>query len=489
MWVTIFLLVGTFLSSLDVTVVGTAMPTIVAELAGARLYAWVFSAYLLASTTTVPLYGKLADRVGRRPTYALGASIFLVGSLACGLAPSMELLVAARALQGLGAGALIPMTVTIVGDLYEVEERARIQGIVSLVWGASSILGPPLGALAIEVATWPWIFYVNLPVGIVAAIGVLMTLKEEVPEATAPLDWKGAILLALTIISFLVGLQWVADTGQTEAIALCGVSVVLLFLFLHVEKRAEDPILPLGLFRDAAIRTSALISLSAGGVLFAILAYVPLLVRSVLGQSAVAVGAALIPMSLAWSAGAFFSGRFIVRFGFRPMVRLGAVFVVVGTMANLGVAVFELRWALIPASALVGIGFGVVLPSLNIVTQDRVQWQQRGVATSMLQFLRTISGTLVVTILGLVVTATLRAGLETSDAPISPERLSALLDPDEWATLAPEFLRQGKVELRLAIRILFASIAGIAAVGALVAWLFPKVYANGKSPAPADESH
>jgi EmrB/QacA subfamily drug resistance transporter len=475
--VTVALLCGTFLGSLDVTVVGTAMPTIAAELHGLRLYGWVFSAYLLASTVTVPIYGKLADLWGRRPAYLLGAGVFLLGSVACGLAPSMGALVAARALQGVGAGALVPITLVAIGDMYPVAQRVRVMSAFSLVWGVSSVIGPTVGGALVELG-WPWVFLVNLPVGGVA-LGVLaVAMRDPPPVRGAPIDLAGAALVTAATSALLVGageLQ-AGRAGRGVLLALAGVALAL--LFVRAERRAADPLLPPSLLRDPVIAVGAAVGVAIGGAMFAVVAFVPLWMRAVAGTSTVAAGAALIPMSLAWTSGAFVSGKIIARVGYRAPVRGGALLVGLGAAGATAGAVAVAPWAVVVGAGALGAGMGLGVTAANVVGQERVGFRQRGAATALLQFARTMGGTLLVSVLGVLLAARLAASLAGVEGAPEP---SELVDPERAASLAPATLALARAALEHALAWVFAGTAAAGGAAFLLSLGFPHVALHGEA--------
>lgn len=466
------LLTGTFLSSLDVTVVGTAMPNIAAELGGISLYGWVFSAYLLTSTITVPVYGKLADRWGRKKTYILGAAIFLLGSLACGAAPDMQSLVLARALQGTGAGALIPITYTILGDIYSVEARARIQGIVSLVWGLSSILGPSLGALILEVTTWHWIFYLNIPIGCLACGILYFVFHEKVPSSKASIDFLGAVLCTAGVTGFLLIIQFLESNPPYVSFGAFVIIACIVYFFIQTERRAADPIIPLKLFQDDAITKSAIACLFLGGVLFSIVAFSPVLVRGVFGQSTIMVGAVLIPMSFAWTVGSFAGGRLIMRLGYRPTIYLGSVLLLAGcSLTFLGHHLGQPP-LVFSSVVFIGMGFGFTITSLNVMIQDRVGWASRGSATSLLQFCRTMGGTLFVAILSLILNRQIR--IRTTDS-IHPDKLSFIVNPDKWSAFSPNELTIAQNALAEGMSYCLLGVTLLAVACFMVSMRFPNI--------------
>nr|MBA2715154.1 MFS transporter [Rubrobacteraceae bacterium] len=276
--ITLATLMGTFLAALDSTVVGTAMPTVIGELGGLELYPWAFASYLLAATVTGPVFGKLSDTYGRKPVYLAGIFLFLLGSVLCGTSQSMAALISFRTLQGLGAGAVQPVAITIVGDIFELETRARIQGLFGAVWGISAVLGPAVGGFLTDMISWRWVFYVNVPFGIVAAILLAATLTESFQRRPRSPDYLGTVLLAGGLVAVLLALLGGDGTRglsvATLALFLGGLAVLALFVL--VERRATDPVVPLDLFSERIIAVSALGNLAMGGVLLGVSVYVPL---------------------------------------------------------------------------------------------------------------------------------------------------------------------------------------------------------------------
>lgn len=478
--VTAALMVGTFLGSLDVTVVGTAMPTIAGRLGGVELYGWVFSAYLLASTVTVPIYGRLADLWGRRPSYLVGLSIFLAGSLACGLSSSMPMLVGARLLQGLGAGALVPVTLVAIGDMYAVGERAKLMGVFSLVWGLSSVLGPTLGG-ALVVLGWPWVFLVNLPIGLVAFAVVAATMRDPPRVRESRLDVAGAALVALATSSLLLGAKTLEEGrlwwGSIEILA----GALLAWLFVRVERRAHSPILPLSLFEEPAIARAAPAGVLIGGVLFSAVAFVPLYLRAVIGWSTVAAGAALIPMSLLWTSAAWLSGRLITRRGFRAPVVWGAALIGLGSSIAFGAVLAGQPAWLIAGTGLVGAGLGLHVTATNLAVHERVGFRLRGAATAVLQFARTLGGTLVVALLGVVLASSLSSGL--AELPNAPP-MGALLDPERTRELELEALAPLRAVLTRGLERVFAGVVLAGVMGFALARSFPRL---GSGPIAAEQ--
>ncbi len=477
--VTIALLTGTFLASLDVTVVGTAMPTIVADLQGLPLYGWVFGAYQLLSTTAMPVYGKLADRWGRKRVYLVGMSIFLIGSIMCATAPSMEWLVAARAVQGLGAGSTLPMTMTIFGDLYRARERARLQGIFSLVWGMSSVLGPTVGGVIVEYASWPWIFYLNIPVGIVTMVMLVLWFREPSLRATEPLDVLGSALMISVLGGGLLGVTLLSQQTRGMGYGLLVISALALVLLVRTQRNARSPIIPRIAFRDVAARVSALAGPFLGGTLFAVVSFLPLLVRGVGGHSAVETGAALIPMSFSWAFGSLPGGRLFMRFGYRPVIRLGAALIPIGTLGLMFAVDVTDLWYLGVCAGLTGLGMGLCVTAINISVQDRVAHAERGAVTAMLVFSRNVGGTLSVSLLGLLMAAGVHASVSHLNIELD---IGLLADPDRWHEVPADVLAVAQPGLANAIRSVFAIAAALGATAFVTLLFFPRVAA----PQPRD---
>lgn len=461
------LLLGMFLAAMEMTVVSTAMPTVVGELGGLHLYAWAFAAYMLTATVTVPIHGKLADLRGRKPVMLAGLALFVVGSLACGLAGSMGQLVAARALQGLGAGAIQPIALTIVGDLFDVRERSRMQGIFGAVWGIAGLAGPLLGGAIIHLASWRWVFFVNVPFALGCA-AVLALAYHERPERHAHrLDVAGALLLSAAVVAALLA----AESPRAALVAIPA-AAALLGLFLLVERRAAEPLLPLDLFRDRIIAVSSATGALLGAAMISMVTFVPLWVQSVLGGSPTQAGAAIAPMVVGWPIASALSGRLIPRTGFRALVRLGLLLT-----AAAGAAVALLLRPGAPlrlAQALTffyGVGMGTANTPLIIAVQSSVPWSRRGIATASTMFFRTIGGTLAVGLLGGVLAHALQrsgASAEVAERLLGPGR--ALLPAGVVAGLSGA--------LQGALAIVFRAVAAIAALALAVSLLFPRLHVS-----------
>ncbi|HVB77285.1 MAG TPA: MDR family MFS transporter [Candidatus Nitrosotalea sp.] len=397
------LMISLFIAAMDSTIVSTALPTIARQLGGFQLYPWVFSGYLLTSTTTVPLWGRAADLVGRKPVLMAGLAVFVLASVLCGLSPNMPALIAFRALQGVGAGCVQPLVFTLVGDVLPPGQRARMQGLFSSMWALAAISGPALGATIVSTIGWRWIFDLNLPVGIVA-VALLFGFRERAPErgARGRLDPRGALLLTAGVAGLLIGL----GTGSATASPiwpLVAASALILGAFVWIELKSSNATVPLDLLRHPVIGPAVLVVALSGMVQFGITAYAPLYVQQVLGGTPFAAGWSVTPMSIGWSTASALAGWNLVRVGYQRLVGLGGVFLVVGTlMATFSSARLGVTWVAL-ASAVVGIGLGMFSAPIIIVIQASVSWSRRGSATALNQLARTIGGAVGVSILGVLV--------------------------------------------------------------------------------------
>lgn len=466
--VTVALIAGMFLAALEATGVATAMPTAVAELGGVARYSWAFSAYLLTSTTTVPLFGKLADLYGRLKVYQITLVIFLVGSALCGLATSFEQLVIFRALQGIGAGGVMPISVTLVGDIYTLEERGRMQGVFSGVWGIASLVGPIVGGLVTDALSWRWIFFFTLPFGVVSGIMMQLFLREPAVRKEHKLDILGTLILTTAVMMLLIALlegPEVWGWGDARTLALMVGSLVGLVLFIWQEKRAAEPMLPLDIFANRIIAVSSAGSVILGSLLFALVAFVPMWAQGVWGGSASDAGAALIPMMLAWPVASALSGRLMLRVGYRPLVIAGSL------LGAFGLALLSYghpdRTQLTVAMALIGLGNGFIATPYLVAVQNAVPWNRRGVATSANQFFRTIGGSIAVAALGAVLNAHLRTELGLH------ANANMLLDPAARSRTDVITLARGVQALAEGLHTIFllCLIGALAAV--VIAMLFP----------------
>ncbi|MCY1043044.1 MFS transporter [Corallococcus sp. bb12-1] len=392
-------LLALVVSAFEGTVVTSAMPTITRELGGDSLYSWVFSAFLFASTVGVLVSGKLADRLGRKPVFFVGMGLFLLGSALCGLATSVPALVGFRVMQGLGAGALQPTTLTISADLYTLRERAAIQGMFTGAWGAANALGPLIGGWLVMHASWRWVFLVNLPVGVLSAVLLHLSYRDPPRRDSVTLERWGPLLAGGTVALLLFALE----PGAARARGVCALgAVVMAALFVWQQRRSSAPVLPVELVKDRTVLSGIAGGLFAGALLYTMSAWVPLWMTEQGGHSPIGAGLALVPMLLGWSVGSTVGVKVLVRGGMRASVGLG--FALAATGAGL-LSVAALRGWGIPATfaalALVGMGVGPAASSSLLGPQSRAPWQYRGIVTSTLYSMRLLGGALAVAALSL----------------------------------------------------------------------------------------
>jgi EmrB/QacA subfamily drug resistance transporter len=407
----------------------------------------------------VPIYGKLADLYGRKLVFLFGITLFLIGSVASGASQTMEQLILFRALQGLGAGAVQPLVLTIIGDIFELAERARIQGFFSGVWGVSSVVGPAVGGLIVDHFSWRWVFYINVPFGLLSAILLLIAFKENVERTKHTLDYAGTLALTVSIVALLFALlQGGASWAWTllQSIGLFAAFVILLVFFIWQEKRAPEPILPLTLFKDRIIVIASIGGLILGVTLFGVTTYVPLFVQGVKGGAATDAGIILIPLLLSWPIASMVGGRLILRFGYRKIAVTGAALTTLGAAMMLFLNQSTGLPFLIISMVFVGTGLGFDYMAFILAVQDAVPWNRRGVATASTQFMRTIGGTIGVAFMGTILNAQMakrftpifaRFTDATAHLPKNVALSNILLTPNIHSLVPADFLQQLQIAL------------------------------------------
>ena len=409
------IMLATLLSALDQTIVATALPQIAADLHGFGDLSWVVTAYLLSTTVTVPLYGKLSDLYGRRRLFVVSISIFLAGSALCGFSQSMGQLIAFRALQGIGAGGLIPLSQAAIADLFSPRERGRYQGYIGAMWATAAIAGPLLGGTLTDSASWRWIFFINLPLGLLALVVVVKTMRIPHTPREHTIDYGGALALSIGVTAVLLAAAWGGTSyawDSPEVIAAVVIGVVGLAAFAVIERRVPEPLLPLDLFRGKTFAVSTAAALLIGGVLFGITIYVPVYVQRVLGSSATSSGIVLIPLSFGWVIASFASGQYISRTGrYKIFPIAGSILVLAGCILLALVGDDTSRIVVTLDLTVVGLGMGTMFQTFVIATQNRVDMSEIGVATAAIQFFRSMGGSLAVAGLGALLTARAAEGL------------------------------------------------------------------------------
>jgi EmrB/QacA subfamily drug resistance transporter len=417
------LMLSTGLIAMDATILATAVPSVVRDVGGFAEFPWLFSVYLLAQAVSVSVYAKLADTFGRKPVMLFGIGLFLVGSILCGLAWSMTALIAFRALQGLGAGAVQPMGVTIAGDIYTVAERAAAQGYIASVWAISSVIGPTLGGVFSQLGIWRLIFFVNVPLCLLAGWLISRNFHETVERREHRIDYLGSMLLTsgmtLLILGVLEGGEaWAWDSPPS--IGVFAVGAALLVAFTFAERRAAEPVLPLWVFNRRLLATTTCLALGVGVILIGLTSYVPTYLENSLGVPPLVAGLALAALTLGWPLSASLSGRlFYLRLGFRPTVLIGLALVVLGTGA-LALLARSPSVLLVAVSCFVtGMGMGLVAAPSLIAAQASVEWHERGVATGANMFARSIGSAVGAAVLGAVANGVIASSGRPATDPLA----------------------------------------------------------------------
>ena len=468
-----------FVGAVEATIVATAMPSIAADLGGFSKYSWVFSAYLLMTTVTVLIYGKLSDIFGRKPIFTFGITLFLVGSLMCGLASSMDQLIIFRLIQGMGAGAVLPIATTIVGDIYSAEERAKIQGYLSSVWGISAVSGPAIGGILVATIGWEYVFWVNIPLGIMSLAGVLLFLKEPKKKGKQSIDYAGAMLLTTGLVSLLyllveggVGFDWLSASAGI----LMSVAIISFTLFVLVERKARDPIMPFDIWKNRTILYANLVSLATGIILISVSSYLPTYVTGVMEQPAAIAGFTLTAMSIGWPIAATLSGRLLVRFGYFRTSLAGGMFLVAGALLFVIMRPESGPWWAALSSFVIGIGMGLTSTAFIVSIQGAVSYEKRGVATASNMFMRNLGSTIGVALLGTVLNTSMLNYFSASPEGEGHDldSINTLLTVESRADMPADTLSYLQEGLSLALQNVYALMAVFAAISLMLIFGLPR---------------
>jgi EmrB/QacA subfamily drug resistance transporter len=498
-WTIIGLMLGLLLASLDQTIVSTAMPTIVGEFGGLDKFVWVFSAYLIANVVSMPIFGKLSDMYGRKKFFLLGLVVFMIGSALCGTSSSMFELIVYRAIQGIGGGALMPITFTIVFDLFPPEKRGKMQGLFGAVFGISSVLGPLAGAYFTDYVNWKWIFFINLPLGVISLL--LITLFYHAARPNNPnqkIDWLGTITFAASVLCLMFGLELGGKEFAWNSLAsfsLFGGFVVLLALFLWIETKVSDPVVPLHLFRNKLFASSMGASLFYGAILMSAASYIPLFIQGVYQGSASSAGQVLTPMMLGVVVSSVFGGRFLSKTSYRNILLVSCALLLIATSLLSTLSYYSPEWvkslyavfgATVPQltppvlvimyMVLMGLGVGVSFPVISISSLHNVGFAFRGTVTSMVSFFRSIGSAIGVTVLGSVQTSVLNSRLTEllPGSAMSSMDPRALLQPEVRANIPPQILEKMTIGLADSIAFVFLCTLFIAAAALICIVLMGK---------------
>jgi EmrB/QacA subfamily drug resistance transporter len=448
-----------FMAAIDISIVATAMPTIVAELGGFHLFSWTFAAYLLAQAVTIPIYGRLADLYGRKRVFFAGASLFLIGSTLCGLAWGMVPLVLFRGLQGAGAGAIQPIATTIVGDIYGPAERARVQGYISGVWGVAAVIGPTLGAFLVEHASWSLVFWINLPIGAATFVMFSRFLHEHQEPRRHRIDYLGSVLMVLGAGGVMLALMQIGNSGEVVTIAaLAAVGAVALAALAAHERSAAEPLLPLHLWRNRVVTVGCLAGFANGALMMSLSAFLPTYVQGAMGRSPTAAGLALAASSVSWTFASIASGRLMIRTSYRLAAGIGGVCLVAGGLVLMTLDPSDSLLWVGTGALLNGVGMGFCNTAFIVSTQASVGWNERGMATSSMMFMRMVGSSVGAALFGAIVNVGIHRQL-----PEAGNSVNRLMQPAARETLDPDQLARLTEAIASSVHIVYV-IAGLIAV-------------------------
>ncbi|PMD70692.1 MDR family MFS transporter [Companilactobacillus nuruki] len=438
--VTVAVFIATFMTAIEGTIVSTAMPTIIGSLHGVSLMNWVFSIYLLMTAVATPIYGKLSDIIGRKPVLMIGLVIFVIGSTLCAMSNSMLTLILARVVQGIGSGAIQPLTFTIIADIYPLEKRARILGFNGSAWGIAAVIAPLLGGFIVEKLSWHWVFLINLPVGLITIALIWIFFKEEKREHDKlQIDYGGTVLLVLVLLPLMLALQNIGSTAVILPIGLVLVSIISVFIFIKVEKRVKDPILPLDLFKNRTFVIQNVLALLVSGFLIGFEAYIPTWMQGILGLSPSMGGFAVTPSSIVWIFGSFWAGTLIKKMAPNRVIYISLFFLAIANVLLLLANPTTPFWYFCMLAAVAGLGFGLTITTTTVTAQTVVEPENVGVATSFNTLLRTIGQSMMVSVYGIVLNTALAKGA-AENKHITVDMMNKLIDPQTANSLPHQLL-------------------------------------------------
>jgi len=470
------ILVSTFLSAIEGTVTGPAGPAIISSFGGMKLLSWIFTAFLLTMAVSTPIFGKVSDLYGRKPVFQIGSLLFLLGSLLCSFSQSMEQLIVFRAIQGIGAGAIVPVTFTIIGDVYRIEERAKIQGLISSVWGISSLIGPLVGGYFVDYLNWRWIFGFNVPFGIISMWLIARYFHEsrDKREKTS-IDVAGAAVFTVGMTALLFALATGGQYFSWSSPLLIGcfiLAAVLLVTFVWIENRAAEPMLPLKLFRIRDITVSTVASILTSALLIGLTTYTPLWIQGVMGKNATLSGLTMAPMSIGWLFGSVFGSRLILTAGSRKTSVIGLAGIVIGAAGLAFMSGQTPHYVLLIFTFIYGLGFGYSTTVFTIIAQSSVGYSLRGASTALNTFVRSLGQTVGVAVFGTFINLSIagRIARQPGLEHVGQEDVNRLLTPEGSADMTQELWSQLKHVLEGSLHSLYV-VMGVIAVISLVSVL------------------
>lgn len=440
--VTLAIFMTTFMTAIEGTIVSTAMPIIVSDLDGLEIMNWVVSIFLLMTAVSTPLYGKLADSIGRKPVFLFGIALFVIGSSLCGLAQNMIELILFRVIQGLGSGAVQPVAITIIADLYTLQKRAKMLGLNSGFWGVASVVAPLLGGFIVQHLSWHWVFYINVPIGIIAFLLVLVYLREPKHKSSSKLDLQGTIWLVLLLLALMFFLQDLGSNMNLLVMAALAVLIVIsVILFFRAEKRAADPIMPLSMLRDKEFFALNNITLLISGVVIGFEFYIPTWMQGINGTNASLAGFAVTPSSLMWIVGSFLIGGMLGRLGIKKTYDYMLAILVAADLVLILVPIYTPFWVFCIVAAFNGTAFGVITTASQVRSQVLVPKDDIGVATSFNTLMKYLGQTMMVSIYGIAFNTMVAKGLAKHPG-LTQEMMNKIVSAENAKTLASNVVPQ-----------------------------------------------
>ncbi|MED1203237.1 MDR family MFS transporter [Heyndrickxia acidicola] len=446
------LIIAMFFSALDGTIVGTAMPKIVGDLGGLSLMTWLTTAYLLTSTTVVPIAGKLADLLGRRSVYIAGLVIFMAASALCGIANNMTELIIYRGIQGIGGGVMMPMAMIVIGDMFTGKERAKFQGVFGGIYGLASVIGPQIGGWIVDTLNWKWVFYINLPVGIIATIFIALGLKGRKNNGPVNFDIAGMVTMIIGVVSLLLALSLGGvkyDWNSWQIIGLFALALVGIVSFVIVENKAKEPILPMHFFKNRTFVTLNLVGFFMTIGMFGAIMFVPFFMQGIVGVSATASGTIMTPMMVTMIITSIIGGQLVYKIGIKPQIMSGMFVMAAGLYLLTTLDMDSSKLIATTYMGVVGLGLGLVMPTITLALQETFDKTELGVVTSSSQFFRSIGGTFGATVLGAV--------MNSKSGTLLTDKLIPFLNklPEQAAPLANQFKKTIDVSPQGVFQMLF----------------------------------
>jgi EmrB/QacA subfamily drug resistance transporter len=483
------LMLGMFLAALDQTIVSTALPTIVGDLGGLDHLSWVVTSYLLATTASTPLYGKLGDMYGRKPVFLAAILIFLAGSLLSGLSQSMGELIGFRALQGLGAGGLMVGAQAIIAEIVPPRERGRYMGLIGSVFAVASVAGPLLGGFFVEAISWRWVFYVNMPIGVLAVLVVVFRLHLHVPTQRHQIDYLGATLLTAGVSALILVTTWGGNEygwGSPTILGLAVAGAILLAFFIRVETRAVEPIIPLKLFRSAVFSIASSIGFVIGLAMFGAIIFIPLFLQLVYGVSPTSSGLRMLPLMAGLLTASILSGRAISKLGrYKVFPIVGTAVTTVGLFLLSRLEVDTPPWLASVFMLVLGVGIGLVMQVIVLVVQNDAPPRDIGVATSTATFFRSMGGSLGVALFGAIFASRLTSELKTLPGDAAARFSGGVnISPDQVHSLSPAIRHDFLLAFVDALQPVFMVGAAVTLVAFILAWMLKEVPLRASTHAP-----